>query len=100
MRAHYARGYRRSVNAANLRNSLHPGPRALRFETMESRRLLSVINWSNEGNAGNDSDGFNAVFGANAAQARLIVERAILDWEEVIVDFHHTGGGNTYSLQV
>src|SRR5262245_15189029 len=99
MFAHYALGYRRRANAAK-RGNLHPGPRSLRFESLEDRRLLSVINWSNEGNAGNDSDGFNGVFGPQAAQARLIVERAILDWEEVIVDFHHTGGGNTYSLQV
>src|SRR5688572_21216366 len=81
------------------RNS--PVCRSYVCESLEVRRMLSTINWANRGSGpADDTDGFNATFGANAAQARLIVDRAIADWEEVIVNFNHTGGGNTYSLQV
>ncbi|MEZ6073496.1 MAG: hypothetical protein R3C10_25275 [Pirellulales bacterium] len=62
--------------------------------------MLSTIAWTNRGTSSNDSDGFNALFGANADQARLITDRAILDWEEVIVNFNYSGGGNTLNLTV
>ncbi|MBI2826009.1 MAG: hypothetical protein HYX69_15095 [Planctomycetia bacterium] len=59
--------------------------------------MLSTINWVNRGDV---SDGLTALFGANANQARLIVDRAILDWSEVIANFNYAGGGNTYNLTV
>ncbi len=62
--------------------------------------MLSTIQWTNRGTASNDSDGFNALFGSNAQQARLVVDRAILDWEEVVVNFNYNGGGNTFDLTV
>ncbi|MBA3480197.1 MAG: hypothetical protein H0T51_00145, partial [Pirellulales bacterium] len=63
--------------------------------------MLSTINWTNQGSGpGNDTDSFDATFGVNAAQARLIVTRAISDWEEVILNFNHSGGGNVYSLTI
>lgn len=62
--------------------------------------MLSTIAWTNRGTAGNDTDGLGALFGGNAQQARLLVDRAILDWEEVIVDFHQSGGGNNFALTV
>jgi hypothetical protein len=63
---------------------------------------MSSINWINKGTGPgvNDTDSFNALFGANATTARNIVQRAIDDWEDVIVDFNGSGGRNTYDLTV
>jgi hypothetical protein len=69
-------------------------------EPLESRTLFSTIAWTNRGTSTNDSDGFNALFGGNANQARLCFDRAIADWEEVIVNFNYSGGGNTFNLTV
>jgi acrosin len=55
--------------------------------------LLSTINWTNRV----VSDNFG-IYGANTAVARTIVDRAIADWERIIVDFNYSGGGNTYNL--
>ena len=64
-------------------------------ESLESRRLLSTINWVNE----NTTDNFG-VFGVNASLARSIVHRAIDFWQRAITNFNHVGGGNTFALTV
>src|SRR5688500_7240284 len=64
------------------------------FEVLEARDVPSTIVWDNEGDARDDSDGFNAAFGSSASLAREIVHRAISAWEEVIIDFNHSDGGN------
>jgi hypothetical protein len=57
----------------------------LSFESLENRRLLSVnINWVNESSAGN---GFSTL--GDADLAKQIVNRAISDWEQVIVDLDY-----------
>ncbi len=70
------------------------------IEDLEDRNLLSTIVWTNRGNAASDTDGFNAVFGANADTARAVVDAAILDWEGIIQSFNYLGGGNTFGLTV
>jgi Ca2+-binding RTX toxin-like protein len=97
-----------------------PGKREFQLESLESRLLLSVtplagtisadssadvgehsnIIWDNRGNSGSDSDGFAATYGANATIARAIIDRAINDWEEIIVDFNYADGSNTYHLDI
>ena len=68
------------------------------IELLETRRLLSTINWVNEGN-----DNF-IFFGANQAVARTIVQRAIGDWERVVADFNYDDTGpnlnNTFDLTI
>jgi len=56
---------------------------------------LSTINWTNRV----VSDNFG-IYGGNAATARAIVDRAIADWERVIVNFNYAGGGNTYNVNI
>lgn len=70
------------------------------FEPLETRRLLSTINWSNRGNAGSDTDGFGGVFGTNAEVARNVVDAAMRHWARVITNFNYAGGGNTYQMTV
>jgi hypothetical protein len=72
------------------------------LEQLEARQVLSTILWTNRGdNGGADTDNFEAVYGAATAPiARSIVDRAINDWEEVIVAFNYPGGGNTYTLEI
>lgn len=71
-----------------------------RVEILESRCLLSTIQWINRGGLDSDTDGFNAAYGANAAAARAIVEEAINDWAAIIQDFNYASGSNTYVLSV
>ena len=59
--------------------------------------MLSTKSWVNRSDV---SDGLSALFGSNANQARLVRDRAILDWEEVIANFNYAGGGNNYNLTV
>jgi hypothetical protein len=78
------------------RPATKPATRSLTpVEPLERRFLLSTINWTNRGT----TDNF-AIYGGNANLARTIVDRAIDDWERVIVNFNYAGGGNTYNLQV
>jgi hypothetical protein len=58
--------------------------------------MLSTINWVNRGHATDDLD----LFGANENVVRSIVDRAIDDWERVIVNFNYGDGTNTYNLTV
>ena len=53
-------------------------------------------------NRGNTNDRFAAVFGANAAAARAIVDQVILDFEAVITDFNRIspGSNNTLNLTI
>ncbi len=76
--------------------------RPLGVESLETRSLLAIILWTDRGdNGGADTDNFVANYGAaNAPIARAIVDRAIDDWEAVIVNFNYAGGGNTYSLEI
>ena len=75
--------------------------RRLMLEPLESRIVLSSITWTNRG-----ADGFDAAFGADAAEARAIVDAAIDSWEAVIRDFNYANVGdagyaplaNTYDL--
>src|SRR5215211_6655419 len=67
------------------------------IEMLETRRLLSTINWVNRGLA---SDRFGEVFGASANVARAVVDEAIARWQRVITDFNYSNGTNTYSLTV
>ena len=71
-------------------------------EPLERRTLLSTILWSNRGGPGSDTDAFQATYGslATAQSARAIVDRALQDWQDVIVDFNYGGGGNTYTLSI
>lgn len=48
-----------------------------------------LIDWENEGNATNDSDGFNATFGADAELGREVVRGVIRAFEATIVDFNY-----------
>lgn len=71
-------------------------------EPLETRRLMSTINWINKGTGpgAGDTDNFNAIFGGNATTARNIVQRGIDDMERIIADFNGFGGRNTYTLTV
>ena len=73
------RGRNRSgtFNAAIRRRSV--------CEPLETRRLLSTINWVNRGDA---TDSFDEVFGANDDLARAVVDAALDAWERLIVDFN------------
>jgi hypothetical protein len=43
---------------------------------------------------------FDDIYELDAAIARVIVQRAIDDWNNVITNFNHAGGGNTFNLSV
>ncbi|MCA9264081.1 MAG: hypothetical protein KDA60_09550, partial [Planctomycetales bacterium] len=85
---------------------------SVQFESLEDRRMLSTVNWVNQGNATNDSDGFASVFcvnqtmtGAtctNADLARNVVSAALQAWEDVIISFHYQNGDlhDTYAMTV
>ena len=72
----------------------------LGFETLEDRRMLSGITWANRGNAGNDSDGFGSVFGANAEAARNTAQGAIDLWRRVITNLNQSGGSNQLDVSI
>src|SRR5687768_4061038 len=82
-------------------------PAVLTLEAHEERAVPAIL-WTNQGSAGSDTDGFNAVYGANAAAARAIVSQAITDWDSVIVNFNYANVGtagnaptaDTYRLTV
>lgn len=42
-----------------------------------------------DGGSGEDSDSFNARYGANASLARGIVDRAVRDWSSVVLSFNY-----------
>jgi len=59
--------------------------RRLRFEQFEVKRMLAVI-WANEFDTGINNPQFGQVYGANEVHARALVNRAINDWNQVILD--------------
>src|SRR5262245_39516484 len=67
----------------------------LSCEPLEKREVPATINWVNMGLA---NDGFAAVFGAKAGQARAVVNAAIDSWERVISDFNN--GANKIDLTI
>ena len=65
------------------------------IEPLEHRLLLAQIFWENR-----FSDNFG-VYGADADIAREIVDRAIVEWSRVIVNFNYAGGApNRFSLDI
>lgn len=83
-----------------LARLLHRSARVVRSavfaEPLEARRLLAVdIVWLNRG-----LDGFDTFYGANAAAARNVVDRAIADWEQVITSFNRIDGTNVLELTI
>ena len=64
----------------------------LRFEQLEDKRLLAIM-WANEFDNGANDPLFN-LYGADEATARVIVNRAIDDWEAVVTDFNYDGDNN------
>ena len=62
------------------------------IHALERRVLLSQIVWENRGD-----DNFDATYGvANAILARQVVDRAIWEWQRVIVNFDLLGFGNGF----
>ncbi len=57
----------------------------LRFEQLEEKRLLAIT-WANQFGTGADDPVFNLEYGANEVIARALVNRAIDDWNKVILD--------------
>lgn len=88
----------RNLRSPSTRTRTSRSTSPARIETLETRTLFSNINWVNEGN-----DGF-IFFGANQNVAREIVNKAIGDWERVIVDFNYDDTGsnlnNTFNLTI
>ncbi len=60
--------------------------RKLRIEALEDKRLLTIV-WANEFDATPAlSPDFDEEYGADEIYARAIVNRAIDDWNSVIID--------------
>jgi hypothetical protein len=77
------------------------------LEALEDRTLPSTILWTNRGSAGNDSDGFNAVFAsdgnlARADLARQDVDAAIANWQATIASFNYSDASlnDTFHLSI
>jgi hypothetical protein len=65
-------------------------------QALEARRLLAInITWANRAT----TDNFG-IYGADAGQARTIVDRAINDWEAVITSFNRSGGSENFTLNI
>jgi hypothetical protein len=102
------RPLRQCLKAGRSLRQIGKSSRRMELEDLESRTLLSTIVWTNRGSANSDTDSFNAFFGTNASAARTIVDRAIVDWENVIGNFNYTNVGqpgfapqaNTYSVSI
>ncbi len=70
-------------------------------ETLESRRLLSTISWTNRNTfSGAGDNRFDDVFGSLANQAIAVVDAAIAVWQRTIAGFNYGTGTDTYSLTV
>jgi hypothetical protein len=95
----------RSVRAARRKgarraNQLGTRVRRITLEPLEDRSLLSTIHWTNRGSASNDSDHFNAMFGANANAARLVADAAFAAWSKVITNLNLTDGSNELDIRL
>ncbi len=86
-----------NVKAKKERRRFQPA-----LETLEDRTVPSTILWTNKGDANNDRDGFNSVFGSNAAVARNVVDYALLSWQSVISSFNYSDASlrDTYEMTV
>jgi hypothetical protein len=71
-----------------------PRRKRLSVELLEAREVPAIL-WVNRGN-----DGFDAVYGANAAAARAVVDQAIDDWEAAIPSFNYDSPLLNNTLQV
>jgi hypothetical protein len=72
----------------------------LQLEPLEDRTVLSQIIWTNRGDAVNDTDGFNAVFGAQAGTARAVVDAGVHAWQQVIADFNFNDGEHPFLVTI
>src|SRR5205085_4621870 len=86
-------------HCATFRNSASGRPAYL-CESLERRVLLSNIVWTNRGSAGSDTDSFNAAFGANANQARLVADAAFASWGRVISNLNLSNGSNELDVKL
>src|SRR5262249_40043785 len=78
-----------------------PGRARLRLEALEHRWVPSTLTWANEGSPTNDRDRFNAVFGSSAGEARQVVETALKEWGDVIVNLNGAGDGhNNFNVTI
>ncbi len=91
------RAVRKELESQEIRSGRRRHSRLAPVERLEERTLLSTINWVNRGMA---TDGFAAVYGANANVARAVVDAAIGAWEQAIDDFNYSDGSNFYDLTV
>jgi hypothetical protein len=62
--------------------------------------MLSTITWTNRGNNLNDTDGFGAVFGLAAADAREVADAAFATWARVISNFNNGTNNIDISLSI
>ena len=58
------------------------------------------ISWTNRGVPGNDSDGFQGVFGATRRRLRNTAQGAIDLWQRVITNFNQSGGSNQLDVSI
>lgn len=72
----------------------------LEVEPLEERTLLSTIVWGNRGTVQSDRDGFNAVFGSQAAAARNVVDAALRSWAQVIDRFNYADRSNVFTVNL
>lgn len=81
------------ASAADLRREYKPV-----LEELTDRITPSTIVWQNQFT----SDNFDAFYGANATAARAIVNQAIADWQNAIVNFNYDSPSwnNTYLLNI
>lgn len=82
---------------------VHPGSVSVEYVDDDPPALgggpeNALINWTNRGSSTSDTDNFNALFGANAATARSVVDQAISNWTRVIDHFNQSGGGNSINV--
>lgn len=94
------------------------------FDTLEPRRLLCAlphgqqveeltfegnaaassgpadIVWTNRGSPTNDVDRFNSVFGANAENARRVIDAVIAHFERMIGSFNYSDGSSNFNLSL
>lgn len=57
---------------------------------------ISIV-WTNRGTLG---DGFTSTFGANAATARSVVDRVLLDWSNAITSWNRADGTTTLQVSI
>lgn len=62
-----------------------PSAKSLSFEQLEDRHLLAIT-WGNEFDTGIDAPNFDVHYGPNEAIARSTVNRAIADWNRIVLD--------------